>query len=127
MCSSPRNPFSRSSTAVALVAITDCISSLPSALSTATLIVLWWTSRPMYFTLSMGVPFVRRSYCCHSNCSLLRKGRPFILRGPAFPVLFSRTGTEGAPSLRSLQGRVRCCLYDELYHAQWPASHLRRS
>src|ERR1700680_3745186 len=50
--------------AVAFVATTDCIISLPSALSTATLIVLWWTSRPTYFTLSMGVPFVGCSYCC---------------------------------------------------------------
>ena len=34
-CSTPRNPLSRSRTAVALVAITDCIVSLPSAFSTA--------------------------------------------------------------------------------------------
>ena len=39
----------------------------------------------------------------------------------------SRSGTVGAPSLRSLQGRVRCCLYHGVCHAQRPASHLRRS
>ena len=32
----------------------------------------------------------------------------------------------GAPSLRLLQGRVRCCLYYE-FCAQRPASRLRRS
>ena len=47
--------------------------------------------------------------------------------GPPFRVLPSRSGTVGAPSLRSLQGRVRCCLYQGLVHAQRPASDLRRS
>ena len=39
----------------------------------------------------------------------------------------SRSGTVGAPSLRSLQGRVRCCLYHGVCYAQRSASHLRRS
>ena len=36
-------------------------------------------------------------------------------------------GTVGAPSLRSLQGRVRCCLYHGVCHAQRLASDLRLS
>jgi len=47
--------------------------------------------------------------------------------GPAFRVLASRSGTVGAPSLRSLQGRVRCCRYHRICYAQRTASHLRRS
>jgi REP-associated tyrosine transposase len=60
----------------------------------------------------------------------LKAGRPLMILlagGPAFHVFPSRSGTLGAPSLRSLQGRVRCCLYHGVGYAQRPASHLRRS
>jgi len=53
---------------------------------------------------------------------LLRAGGPLFLRD--FP---SRYGTLGAPSLRFVQGRARCCLYHVVCHAQRPASHLRRA
>ncbi len=46
---------------------------------------------------------------------------------PGFPCFPSRSGTVGAPLLRSLQGRVRCCLYHGVCHAQRPASDSRRS
>jgi len=52
----------KSKIAAACVAITDCITSLPSAFNTATEMVDWWTSSPTYFTLFMGVPFLCRSY-----------------------------------------------------------------
>ncbi len=42
--------------------------------------------------------------------------------GPPFRVLPSRSGTVGAPSLRSLQGRVRCCRYHGVCHAHRTAS-----
>ena len=68
---------------VAWVAITDCIISLPSALSTATEMVLWWTSRPIYLMLSIGCSFRQVWFTAsHSNHNLLRKGRPFIMRAP---------------------------------------------
>ena len=41
---------------VAWVAITDCITSLPSV-DTATEMVLGWTSRPIYLMLSIGFSF----------------------------------------------------------------------
>src|SRR5208337_3392755 len=67
----------------ACVAITDCITSLPSALSTATEMVLWWTSRPIYLMLSIGCSFRQAWFTVqHSNQILLRKGRPFIMRAP---------------------------------------------
>jgi hypothetical protein len=49
--------------------------------------------------------------------------------GPPFlPRLFlSRSETLGAPSLRFLQGRVRCCRYHVVCHAQRIASHLWRA
>src|SRR5208337_5659647 len=73
---------------VAWVAITDCIISLPSALSTATEMVLWWTSRPIYLMLSIGCSFRQVWFTAsHSNHNLLRKGRPFIMRAPPKPVL----------------------------------------
>jgi hypothetical protein len=59
-------------------------------LSTATLIVLWWTSKPMYFTLSMGVPFVRRSYCCSQQLQPTPKGAPFYIAWPTFNDLCVR-------------------------------------
>src|SRR5208283_1214777 len=69
----------------ACVAITDCITSLPSASSTATEMVLWWTSRPIYLMLSIGCSFRQAWFTAsHSNQILLRKGRPFIMRGPPF-------------------------------------------
>src|SRR5208337_2797666 len=67
----------------ACVAITDCITSLPSAFSTATEMVLWWTSRPIYLMLSIGCSFRQAWFTAsHSNHNLLRKGRPFIMRAP---------------------------------------------
>src|SRR5271165_271402 len=64
--------------------MTDCITSLPSALSTATEIVSRWTSRPIYLMLSMGCSFRQVELLLqHSNHNLLRKGRPFIMRGPS--------------------------------------------
>src|SRR5271157_6053627 len=83
---------------VACVAITDCITSLPSALSTATEMVLWWTSRPIYLMLSIGCSFREVGFTAsHSNHNLLRKGRPFIMRAPhirAFCECVGRTETE---------------------------------
>ncbi len=46
---------------------------------------------------------------------------------PGVPGFVSRSRTAGAPSLRFLQGRVRCCRYYGICHAQRPASHLRRA
>src|SRR5208283_2452173 len=66
---------------------TDCITSLPSASSTATEMVLWWTSRPIYLMLSIGCSFRQAWFTAsHSNQILLRKGRPFIMRGPALRI-----------------------------------------
>jgi hypothetical protein len=44
-----------------------------------------WTSRPTYLMLSIGCPF-RQAWltASHSSHSLLRKGRPFIMRAPKF-------------------------------------------
>src|SRR5271166_1110674 len=95
---------------VACVAITDCIASLPSALTTATEMVLWWTSRPIYLMLSMGCSFRQAWFTAsHSNHNLLRKGRPFIMRAPglagfetrAKPTLF-RQQTPRESQLQSL-------------------------
>src|SRR5450755_2068096 len=74
---------------VARVAMTDCITSLPSALSTATEIVSRWTSRPTYLMLFIGCSFPQALVTAsHSNHSLLRKGRPFIMRGPHIPCFW---------------------------------------
>src|SRR5271157_4128360 len=90
--------------AVACVAITDCITSLPSLSSTATEIVLWWTSRPIYLMLSIGCSFRQAWFTAsHSNQILLRKGRPFIMRAPHEPpllvweILFWHTYCEKSP------------------------------
>src|SRR5271166_4715246 len=81
---------------VACVAITDCITSLPSALSTATEMVLWWTSRPIYLMLSIGCSFREvKLLPKHSNHNLLRKGRPFIMRAPHIRVVCECAGTRG--------------------------------
>src|SRR5271165_951808 len=62
--------------------MTDCITSLPSAFSTATEMVSRWTSRPIYLMLSIGCSFRQVELLLqHSNHNLLRKGRPFIMRG----------------------------------------------
>jgi hypothetical protein len=42
----------------------------------------------MYFTLSMGVPFVRRSYCCSQQLQPTPKGAPFYI---AWPILLSQS------------------------------------
>ena len=77
----------------AWVAITDCITSLPSALSTATEMVLWWTSRPIYLMLSIGCSFRQAWFTAsHSNHSLLRKGRPFIMRAPSSAIFQTKMG-----------------------------------
>src|SRR5271157_1400455 len=86
--------------------MTDCITSLPSASSTATEIVLWWTSRPIYLMLSIGCSFRQVWFTAsHSNHSLLRKGRPFIMRGPCLPPIYiwlwicRQSSSAGAPDL----------------------------
>src|SRR5271165_5850029 len=50
--------------------------------------VLWWTSRPIYLMLFIGCSF-RQAWltASHSSHSLLRKGRPFIMRAPSEPIL----------------------------------------
>jgi hypothetical protein len=46
---------------------------------------------------------------------------------PGLPCFTFPFRTVGAPLLRSLQGRERCCLYPEVWDAQRPASQLGRS
>src|SRR5271167_3228146 len=90
----------------AWVAITDCITSLPSALSTATEMVLWWTSRPIYLMLSIGCSFRRVWFTAsHSNQILLRKGRPFIMRGPGLAVF--ETWVQSLCTIPRLGNRAR--------------------
>src|ERR1035438_5291152 len=80
----PRSPCRKSRIAEARVAMTDCITNLPSAFSTATEIVSRWTSRPTYLMLFIGCSFREVSLLLqHSNHNLLRKGRPFIMRAPS--------------------------------------------
>src|SRR5271165_1359047 len=71
--------------------MTNCITSLPSAFSTATEMVSRWTSRPTYLMLFIGCSF-RQAWltASHSSHSLLRKGRPFIMRAPFKPLLLER-------------------------------------
>src|SRR5664279_5241572 len=69
---------------VAWVAITDCITSLPSASSTATEMVLWWTSRPIYLMLSIGCSFREVGYCSAQQPNPTAKGAPFY---NACPIL----------------------------------------
>src|SRR5271169_7163408 len=77
-CKLPRNPCRKSRMVAAWVAITDCITSLPSALSTATEMVLWWTSRPIYLMLSIGCSFRQAWFTAlHSNQEPTSKGAPF--------------------------------------------------
>src|SRR5271157_4120235 len=90
--------------------MTDCPSSLPSAFSTATEMVSRWTSRPIYLMLSIGCSFREVSLLLqHSNPNLLRKGRPFIMRAPSFPLFWERVGTEISTPSRF----VRCPTYWE--------------
>src|SRR5664279_4279223 len=64
------------------------MTSLPSAFSTATEMVSRWTSRPTYLMLFIGCSFRQALVTAsHSNHSLLRKGRPFIMRAPHKPPL----------------------------------------
>src|SRR5271157_4708318 len=95
---------------VACVAITDCITSLPSVLSTATEMVLWWTSRPIYLMLSIGCSF-REVWLLlqHHNHTLLRKGRPFIMRAPPFRLRLAKAGSKSPMGCRSatlLEGKL---------------------
>src|SRR5208283_408435 len=72
--------------ALAWVAITDCITSLPSALSTATEMVLWWTSRPIYLMLSIGCSFRQALvYCSAQQPNPTSKGAPFYNAWPRHP------------------------------------------
>src|SRR5664279_4259650 len=103
---------------VARVAMTDCITSLPSALSTATEIVSRWTSRPTYLMLFIGRSFrqalVTASHSCHS---LLRNGRPFIMRAPgsrgslALTWVFGYTSSalNSRPFRLDFDGSVHAC------------------
>src|SRR5271157_870545 len=61
----------------ACVAITDCIASLPLLSSTATEMVLWWTSRPIYLMLSIGCSFREVGYCFAQQPYPTAKGAPF--------------------------------------------------
>src|SRR5271166_622566 len=74
--------------------MTNCITSLPSAFSTATEMVSRWTSRPTYLMLFIGCSF-RQAWltASHSSHSLLRKGRPFIMRAPGSPFFWANLGT----------------------------------
>ncbi len=47
----PRSPAKNCKTVAALVSRMDSITSLPVESRTATEIVAWWTSRPIYFSL----------------------------------------------------------------------------
>src|ERR1035437_2602813 len=71
---------------VAWVAITDCITSLPSASSTATEMVLWWTSRPIYLMLSIGCSFREVGYCSAQQPNPTAKGAPFYNACPTQAV-----------------------------------------
>src|SRR5664280_3911963 len=73
---------------VAWVAITDCITSLPSASSTATEMVLWWTSRPIYLMLSIGCSFREVGYCSAQQPNPTAKGAPFYNACPRLASVF---------------------------------------
>src|SRR5579871_6009572 len=47
--------------------------------------------------------------------------------GPEFPLFHFHFESVGAPSLRFLQGRVGCCRYHGIRHAQRIASYVRRA
>jgi hypothetical protein len=68
---------------------------------------------------------------CRGNWSfttVFERKKPSAGGPPFLPRLFlSRSETLGAPSLRFLQGRVRCCRYHVVCHAQRIASHLWRA
>src|SRR5664279_2550365 len=86
---------------VAWVAITDCITSLPSASTTATEMVLWWTSRTIYLMLSIGYSFREVGYCSAQQPNPTAKGAPFYNAWPSLPDP-DRTG--GAPSFSPALG-----------------------
>ncbi len=65
--------------------------------------VLWWTSRPIYLMLSIGCSFRQAWFTAsHSIHSLLRKGRPFIMRAPLLcPTPVARFWRRGGHNLLS--------------------------
>ncbi len=91
----------------------DCMNSLPSAFSTATEIVLWWTSRPTYLMLFIGCSF-RQAWLTASaqQPQPTSKGAPFYNAWPtqasfAWMGLFAKQDRRCAPSLspsRQLNG-----------------------
>src|SRR5271165_4798186 len=88
--------------------MTNCITSLPSAFSTATEMVSRWTSRPTYLMLFIGCSF-RQAWltASHSSHSLLRKGRPFIMRAPSRLPLAGWGFSRFHPSLADLSAVQR--------------------
>src|SRR4029077_16230472 len=70
----PRSPAKNSRIVDALVSRMDSMMNLPWESITATEIVAWWTSSPIYFSpLIEGAPFVGD----HANDdNLLQRGRP---------------------------------------------------
>src|SRR5271165_1337468 len=112
-CKLPRSPCRKSTIAVTWVASTHCITSFPSLSSTATEMVLWWTSRPIYLMLSIGCSFRQVWFTAsHSNHNLLRKGRPFIMRAPGLAGFETRDSSRSTITLcpSSQQERI-CCFY----------------
>src|SRR5271157_1906389 len=91
----------------ACVAITDCIASLPLLSSTATEMVLWWTSRPIYLMLSIGCSFREVGYCFAQQPYPTAKGAPFYNACP-HPGLFCLGGSF-APALVTGQCELRSC------------------
>src|SRR5207245_7608581 len=74
----PRSPAKNSRRVAALVSRMDSMTTLPLQSITATEMVAWCTSSPIYFSLFMRVLlFVGGGACAHN---LLQKGRPFIMR-----------------------------------------------
>src|ERR1035437_4128619 len=94
---------------VAWVAITDCITSLPSASSTATEMVLWWTSRPIYLMLSIGCSFREVGYCSAQQPNPTAKGAPFYNAWPNSCASFANEWENLTIIHRDSSPRGRCC------------------
>src|SRR5271157_2111688 len=102
--------------------MTNCITSLPSAFSTATEMVSRWTSRPTYLMLFIGCSF-RQAWltASHSSHSLLRKGRPFIMRAPGSPFFWLVAHISRGPYLPSV-GRCGAFAFGLSHPTDgWPA------
>jgi len=67
--------------------------------------------------ISMQTGGIRRRSKGYERADFRLRTSDFRPRGPEpfRSVFLSRSGTVGAPSLRSVQGRVRCCLYHGRY------------